>query len=78
MGLHDSFDAGLTSAIRAGQASVEAQTKDLETALPTCSSAKPVKSLTQADLQGLTGCLWCEVSIEGPVHSAIQIQRPQG
>ena len=78
MALYDPFDAGLTHPNGGCQASVEAQTKDFETALAACSSGKPVGPLTQADLRELTGCRWCEASVEGPAHSAVQIQRPQG
>jgi hypothetical protein len=77
MALYNSFDAGLTHPNGGCQASVEAQTKHFATALPACSSGKPVGPLTQADIHGLTGCRWYEASVQGPAHSAIQIQRPQ-
>lgn len=78
MGLYDSSHAGLTCPNGGCQAGVEAQTKDFETAMLTCPIGEPVEPLPQADLHGLTGCRWCEASIEVLVHSAIQIQRPQG
>jgi hypothetical protein len=68
MGLYDSFYAGLTCPNCGCQASVEAQTKDFENAMLAYAIGEPVEPLTQADFRGLTGCRWCEASIEVPIR----------
>jgi hypothetical protein len=67
MDLFDSFSASLTSAIGAGQASPEGQTKDYDNAMLNLSMGEPVEPLAQATFRGIVRCRWYETSIEVPI-----------